>query len=63
MLTRVAGVTASVVAPEIDPDIAEMVVVPTALLSASPPLPIAATAGTDDNHATDEVITFVLPFV
>jgi hypothetical protein len=63
MLTRVAGVTASVVAPEIDPDIAEMVVVPTALLGASPPLPTIVTAGTDDNHETDEVMIFVLPFV
>jgi hypothetical protein len=58
-----AGVTFKVALPEIKPDHALIVVVPTAALRASPLLPIAATTGAEEDQDTDVVIIFVLPFV
>jgi hypothetical protein len=61
MLTSVAGVTESVADPEVEPELAAIVVVPTLTLTATPPPPIVATAGAEDVHDTDVVITLVLP--
>jgi hypothetical protein len=61
--TSAAAVTFNVALPEIDPEDPLIVLVPTASLTASPLLPIAATAGAEDAHETDGVMTFVLPFV
>jgi hypothetical protein len=63
ILTRAAGLTESVADPEIEPDSAVIVVVPTLLLTATPLAPIVATAGVEDIHVTEVVIALVLPSV
>jgi len=63
MLTRTAGVTERVAVPDTEAELAVIVVVPTAPLRARPLPPIVATAGVEDNHETDVVMSFVLPFV
>jgi hypothetical protein len=63
MLTSLAGVTESEADPEIEPELAAIVVEPTPPLTAAPPAPIVATPGAEDVHDTDVVITLVLPSV
>lgn len=67
MDTSAAGVTVNVVAPEIAPDVAVMVVMPAATEVASPLKPTAllmvATAGVEDVQVTDFVRSCVGPAV
>lgn len=63
MLTSAAGVTESVADPEIEPDVAVIVVVPRVPLTATPVAPMVATAGVEDVHDAEVVMTLVLPSV
>jgi hypothetical protein len=63
MLTRAARLTESVADPEIEPDFAVIVVVPRVTLTATPLAPIVATAGVEEIHDTEVVMTLVLPSV
>ena len=63
MDTRVAAVTVRVVDPLIVPELAPMVVVPTLLPVARPPVESVATAGDEELHVTVLVRFCVLPSV
>jgi hypothetical protein len=63
MLMRAAGVTESVADSEIEPEFAVIVVVPKVPLTATPLASIAATAGVEEIHDTEVVMTLVLPSV
>jgi hypothetical protein len=56
----VLGVMPSVVLPETAPDVAAMVVEPTAAAVASPPVEIVATEVAEELQVTDEVISLLV---
>jgi hypothetical protein len=61
MEVRVAGVTVRVVFPEIPPEAAEMVAVPTATDVAKPPLLTVATDVLEESQVTCVVMSYVVP--
>lgn len=63
MLTRDAGVTDSVAEPEIEAELAVMVVVPTPTLCANPFPLIVAAAGVEEVQEAEVVSVRVLPSV
>ena len=58
--TRVGAVTVSPADPEVDPEAAVMVVVPTPAPVTRPPVEMLAIAGDDELHVTELVIVCVL---
>jgi hypothetical protein len=56
----VAGVTVSTVEPATDPEVALMVLVPTATAVANPPAVMVAVAVVPEAHVTDDVTFAVL---
>jgi hypothetical protein len=60
MPPEVAAVTVRVVLPEMLPDVAEIIVLPTATAVATPEVLIVAVAGVPEAQVTDPVMSFEL---